>query len=229
MSPLSFVVIWTNPEIVENARKSGSRKKIRAETMSERDLRVLYDTLVDHFASSLTSVAQNPLGDEDDNVAHLYDVFDKDGSDMGVTKFKIMDDQKLSDLLDFPGGRPVIFAKFRHCDTMTTSWDTPEDRMWEEGGDHLQPLRLLWHQLCGVASLADSVFQRKGTTVPNRLLADDVGIGKTAQVMAMIAFLISVWYAEKEGKRRPPLIHQSKSLTGLSGVAFVGLVLTLIR
>jgi hypothetical protein len=29
--------------------------------------------------------------------------------------------------------------------------------------------------------------------------------------MAMIAFLISDWYAEKEGKRRPPLIRESKS------------------
>lgn len=179
--------------------------------MSESDLRALYDTLVDHFASSLTSVVQNPLSEEDDNVAGLYYVFDKDGSDMGVTKFKTMDDETLMDLLDFPGGRPALFAKYRHHDTMTTSWDTPEDRMWKEGGDSLQPLRLLWHQLCGVASLVDGMFQQKGATVPNRLLADDVGIGKSAQVMAMIAFLISDWYAEKEGKRRSPLICESKS------------------
>jgi hypothetical protein len=123
-------------------------------------------------------VVQNPSGEEDEDVADLYDVFDKDGSDMGVTKFKTMDDEKLMHLLDFPGGRPALFAKYRHHDTMTTSWDTLEDRMWEEGGDDLQPLRLLWHQPCGVALLADGVFQRKGTTVPNRLLADDVGIGR---------------------------------------------------
>lgn len=199
-------------ERVKTAMKQGSRTKIRPETMSEVDLQILYDTLVDHFTSSQTSVARNPLDDEDDDVAELYDIFDKDGSDMGVTKYRKMGDQELMDLLDFPEGRPILFAKFRHKDTMTTPWDKPSHKMWEEGGEELLPLRLLWHQLCGVASIVDGIFKPKGKRVRNRLLADDVGIGKSAQVMGVIAFLILVWYLEKKKAARPPIIQDSKCI-----------------
>jgi len=191
--------------------KSGSHKKIRADTMSERDLRLLYHTLVDHFATSQTSVSHNPLSEEDDDVAEFYDIFDKGGADMGVTRFRSMDDQSLMDLLDFPQGRPIMFAKFRHIDTTTTPWDSPEDEMWEGGGPGLRPLRLLWHQLCGIASLVDGVFQLRGKQVHNRLLADDVGIGKSAQIMGMVAFLILVWFVEEKGTTRPPIIANGES------------------
>lgn len=180
--------------------------------MSDRDLRLLYDTLVDHFASCQTSVDLNPVDEEDADVIDLYGIFDNAGTDMGVTKFRKDNDLKLMDLLDFPGGRPVLFAKYRHNDTMRTAWESPDDRIWDVGGEELQPLRLLWHQLCGVASLVDGIFQKPGIRVQNRLLADDVGIGKSAQVMGLIAFLILVWFREKEGKTRPPIIADGKLL-----------------
>ena len=174
--------------------------------MSDLDLKSLFATLVDHFASSQTSMVLNPLDEDNDDVADLYEIFDKDGTDMGVTKFRTVNDQELMKLLNFPEGRPVLFAKYRHKDTMTTAWDNPGHSMWRDGADDLQPLRLLWHQLCSVASFVDGVFQRHGKRVSNRLLADDVGIGKSAQVMGMIAFLILVWFVEKDGKPRPPII-----------------------
>lgn len=180
--------------------------------MSDLDLRCLFATLVDHFASTQTSMVRNPLDEDNDDIADLYEIFDKDGTDMGVTKFRKMNDQELMDLLDFPEGWPVLFAKYRHKDTMTTAWDNPNDSMWQDGADDLQPLRLLWHQLCGLASFIDGVFQRRGKRVNNRLLADDVGIGKSAQVMGMIAFLILVWFVEKDGKRRPPIIADRQLL-----------------
>lgn len=174
--------------------------------MSEIDLKHLYNTLVDHFTNSQTSVTQNPLDDEDNNVMDLYEIFDKDGADMGVSKYKNVDDKSLMTELGFSDGRPVLFSYYRHEDTAITPWDNPNHIMWEKGGEKLQPLRLLWHQLCGVASMVDSVFQPQGTHVRNRILADDVGIGKSAQVMAMIAFLILQWYVEKNQKARPPII-----------------------
>jgi hypothetical protein len=198
--------------IVEKAIKIGSRKKIRAETMSELDLRILFNTLVDHFTTSQMSVVQNPLDDEDNDVADLYDIFDKDGADMGVTKFRLVDNESLKCMLDFAEGCPILFAKYRHTDTMTTAWDNLDDMMWEDGDTELRPLRLLWHQLCGVASLVDGIFQMAGNRVDNRLLADDVGIGKSAQVMGMIAFLILVWFVEKKGTPRPPIIADGESL-----------------
>jgi hypothetical protein len=198
--------------IVEKAVKRGSRKKIRAETMSQMDLEVLYNTLVDHFTSTQTSVIQNPLDEGDNNVTDLYEIFDKDGADMGVSKYKTMGDETLMTDLDFSEGRPVLFAKYRHVDTMKTAWDNGEEDMWEKGGVGLKPLRLLWHQLCGVASIVDAVFQPLGTHVCNRILADDVGIGKSAQVMGVIAFLILHWYAERSQAARPPIIADGELL-----------------
>ena len=58
-----------------------------------------------------------------------------------------------------------------------------------EGGEQLEPLRLLWHQMCGIVTIADDIFQKRGSKVANKLLVDDVGIGKLAQVMGLIAFL----------------------------------------
>jgi hypothetical protein len=45
-----------------------------------------------------------------------------------------------------------------------------------------------------------------------RILADDVGIRKLAQVMVMITFFIMAWYCENDGKNRPPIIADGESL-----------------
>lgn len=44
--------------------------------------------------------------------------------------------------------------------------------------------------------------------VPGMVLADAVGIGKTAQVMGLIALTQQVYMAEQEAKTRPPLIGE---------------------
>lgn len=195
---------------VESARSKGNRKKIRSETMTAYDLRQLYATLVDHFSTTDVSDAQNPLDDNDDDVTHLYGVFEEKGNDMGVTKYKSKDEAELRRLLQFPDGRPPQFAKYRHPDSTQSSWDDPKNKVWSEGGEGYKPLELLWHQLCGIATIADDIFQKRGQTVLNKLLADDVGIGKSAQIMGVIAFLFVVYFAEKEGHSRPPLIDDSE-------------------
>ena len=77
--------------------------------MSDLDLKSIFATLVNHFASSQTSMVLNPLNEDDDDVADLYEIFDKDGTDMGVTKFRTVNDQELMKLLNFPEGRLVLF------------------------------------------------------------------------------------------------------------------------
>ena len=61
------------------------------------------------------------------------------------------------------------------------------------------------------ASFVDGVFQRRGKRLNNRLLPEDVGIAKSAQVMGMIAFLILVWFVEKDGKRQGPGENQGQN------------------
>ena len=70
------------------------------------DLKQLYATLVDHFSSMDMSDVQNPLADDDDDVADLYDIFEVGGDDMRVTKFKAKNKEELRELLVFPDRRP---------------------------------------------------------------------------------------------------------------------------
>lgn len=55
-----------------------------------------------------------------------------------------------------------------------------------------EKLRLRWHQLVGVASILDRCFFDEITpNPPGVLLADDVGLGKTLQVMGVISMIMS--------------------------------------
>jgi len=43
----------------------------------------------------------------------------------------------------------------------------------------------------------------------NICLSDDVGHGKSTQIMGFIAFIITVWYAQRDNDRLPPIISAS--------------------
>lgn len=58
----------------------------------------------------------------------------------------------------------------------------------------MQPLSLLWHQHVSIASIIEKIWQTDNiNSVPGVLLADEVGVGKTAQVIGTIAFMINVY------------------------------------
>ena len=81
-----------------------------------------------------------------------------------------------------------------------------------DGGEGMQALGLLWHQLVGVASMANKVWSSECTDLAyGMLLADEVGVGKTAQVMGFIAFTQLVYQLEQQGKAHPPLLHKYES------------------
>jgi hypothetical protein len=69
--------------------------------------------------------------------------------------------------------------------------------------------------MCGVTAIIDKIWTKDKASVPGILLADAVGLGKTAQIMAVIAMIIQIWMAEKRGMEgsqevRPPLIGKLK-------------------
>jgi len=174
--------------------------------MDESDLENLYSILADHFKELSEQERTVDVGVLLEN--DLEGVFGEDGDDMGVTAYKDKTYEELSTLLGFPEGRPPLFSKFRSKDTTINSWDDPvESSKWTQGGEGLQPLTLKWHQLCGVASMVDKMFVQEQDSGTNVCLADDVGLGKSAQIMAFIAFLITVWYSERDlSTARPPIV-----------------------
>jgi len=195
------------PLLADKANKRGRKKKIVASTMNEGDLEILYAILADHFKE--LSEQEQPERTEDVLLTgkDLEGVFGEGSDDMGVTAFKDKTYEELSMLLGFPEGRPPLFAKFRSKDPTINSWDDPDELpKWTQGGEGLQPLTLKWHQLCGVAAMVEKLFVQLGDGT-NVCLADDVGLGKSAQIMAFITFLIIVWFSEKDPTRpRPPIV-----------------------
>ncbi|KAH7918095.1 hypothetical protein BV22DRAFT_1051967 [Leucogyrophana mollusca] len=135
--------------------------------------------------------------------------------DMGVEDFHQMNDEQLATLLAFPNNRPALFAEFRsklgHC-----AWESKliSDTFVATNPD-VTPLGLLWHQMCGIAAIASKVWSDKLAPMPGLLVADDVGVGKTALTMGMIALVISVWITEAQTKvGRPPLLEKLPYFAG---------------
>jgi hypothetical protein len=129
-------------------------------------------------------------------------------NDLGVDNFRSLDDTALNRLLNFPDGRPALFARFRSL-SRKSAWDDGAEKDFVEGNPDMQPLSLLWHQRVGIASIVEKIWQKDITnTVPGILLADEVGVGKTAQVMGSIAFMIDQYWAHQiaSAKAVSPLI-----------------------
>jgi hypothetical protein len=65
------------------------------------------------------------------------------------------------------------------------------------------------------------MFVQEGGIVTNVLLADNVGLGKSAQIMAFIAFLVIIWYSEKDSENpQPPIVGVLPSHCGSLGLVF---------
>jgi hypothetical protein len=92
-------------------------------------------------------------------------------------------------------------------DMTVNSWDDPEESAkWTQGGNRLTPLALKWHQLCSVTPMVDKMFVQPHSCRMNICLPDDVGPRKSAQIMALITFLLTVWFAKVEEHPKLPSI-----------------------
>ncbi|KAG2063203.1 hypothetical protein BDR04DRAFT_1164116, partial [Suillus decipiens] len=121
-------------------------------------------------------------------------------NDLGVDEFKNLNDVALNHLLQFPDGRPALFAEFR-SKTRKCSWDNDASKDFVKSNSDMVPLSLLWHQRVGVAAIVDKIWQPAvsppAVDVPGILIADEVGVGKTALVMGTIAFTIDAYWVEQ--------------------------------
>lgn len=110
--------------------------------------------------------------------------------DLGIGEESGMDDETLAARLGFIKNRlPVQFNRQRH-QMGITRWSNPTD-FEGTSPEHLKPLSLHWHQLAGIHSIIRNTFTAEPDTdrCTGMLLCDEVGLGKTALVIATIAFL----------------------------------------
>jgi hypothetical protein len=184
---------------------------LKADLANEAEVTSTWAMFVDHFAApenfeSITLPEGDPLAD--------IDILDAEHTDIGVSKMKSKSEGELMNILGFREGRPAHWAKLKCDDPAITSWEAGYETKYEltqEGKpkDGMARLSLLWHQMVGIASMADKAWTLNETTsMPGFILADDVGVGKTAQVMGFIALVQQIWTIERGdvGGTRPPLL-----------------------
>lgn len=129
--------------------------------------------------------------------------------DLSVEDYGHLNDEALDALLSLSDGNPAMFNPTRYVDASRNLWDYPN--LHE---NHVN-LSLLWHQKVGVATLVEHFWAPKDIGHGHQtgmILADEVGVGKTAQLMAFLAFLLE----RVMSKAIPPIIRKHISINPFS-------------
>lgn len=176
------------------------------ELATEEEISTLINLYHEYFSVDDNEEDEQPIPDVSASKQQLNDL----GGDFGMEVEGQMPPDALAFALGFKSRHlPRLFNTFRHRDGISP-WDQVElfrDRNFDSLPDFLTSSFLHWHQLAGVHSIARNTF----TTSPRSkdsvgmLIGDEVGLGKTAQAIAFIAFLCqNIWL--QDNKLPPPKI-----------------------
>ncbi|KAG6871948.1 hypothetical protein C0995_014639 [Termitomyces sp. Mi166 len=137
------------------------------------------------------------------------------GGDFGVEVESSMKAVQLAISLGFTGGLPPVFVSYRHR-TGANIWD--DSHLFDNADADLKQgllsrFSLHWHQLAGVHSMVRTVFTKEPGLSDSlgMLIGDEVGLGKTAQSVALIAFFNLVISAQKNKRTLPRVIRKLDS------------------
>ncbi|KAI6111419.1 P-loop containing nucleoside triphosphate hydrolase protein [Pisolithus sp. B1] len=169
--------------------------------------------------SKYTRLMLEQLAKEDD-VSDLEAMYlrlaNRADTDLGVEEESSLGQEKLEYLLCFPHGRPSLFNDATHHNGFTPWQDA---NTFQESPADLDPLKLRWHQLVGVkASIRMSFLaqpQLESKSGGGLLIADEVGLGKTAQQIAFNAFVNQVAELQTSSGALPPAIAGTPFYCGL--------------
>ncbi|KAG2355244.1 hypothetical protein BDR07DRAFT_1493393 [Suillus spraguei] len=188
-------------------RKRGAQRARKVKTASliaAGDVEEIWALYVQLFETEPGQL--EPVQDEEDLENSGKAAWLEQSEDLGVDGWREMDNDKLNHLLQFPGGKPALFAEFRSKRGLCT-WDEASTSKFVEENDDMEPLSLLWHQCVGVATIMDKIWSatKSDDEVPGILIADEVGVGKTALTMGLIAFVIDAFWVQDvtAGRGRP--------------------------
>ncbi|RDB19056.1 Transcription regulatory protein SNF2 [Hypsizygus marmoreus] len=121
--------------------------------------------------------------------------------------------------LGFKTGLPMVFNTLRDRSGLSP-WDDPTpfaDPNPDPMPENFSKMRLHWHQLAGTHSIVRSVFTKGSNPhTTGVLVGDEVGLGKTAQAITLIAFLNQVIWLQSETTRKPPRMLADRQYLGES-------------
>ena len=132
------------------------------------------------------------------------------GGDFGMEEEAKMTPASLALSLGYRTGLPPSFNVVRDRSGLTP-WDKPDvfSRVNIDSlPDNLTKLRLHWHQLAGNHSIIRSVLSKvpDSSHVIGVLVADEVGLGKTAQAIAVLAFFMQAVFLQEAKKKLPRIL-----------------------
>jgi SNF2 family DNA or RNA helicase len=181
---------------------------VLSESASESDILLIYGEYDSWFGS------QNDDSDDLMLEEPVIPVFSSKGAtpDSGIEAERHMSYSALSTCLDFEDGVPFLFNDLRD-NAGEHAWSPEFAELHAARSSSLEPFHLLHHQLVGVHAILRRFLSSKpiadGTL--GVLLADDVGIGKTIQSAAVIAFLAEIPVKIKRGLAIPPFLREFSS------------------
>ena len=172
---------------------------------TEEDVSDLLNLYHEYFDQDLEEEEEPPISDALPENQKLNNC----GGDFGMEEEASMTPSTLAISLGYRTGIPAHFNIIRDRSGLTP-WDDPKpfsNLDLDALPENVTQLRLHWHQLAGTHSIMRSILSADSN--PSRVLgilvADEVGLGKTAQAISVIAFLMQAVFLQR-GKRRLPRI-----------------------
>jgi len=175
------------------------------------DVTSLHQTYDEYFDGGLDDEVEAPIPEVVDFGSTMKAIDCDFGMEMEASMSWEMLDQRL-------GLRKGVFPSFnshRHRSGISP-WDDEKPFMLSADDSipsHLSILKLHWHQVAGIHSILRSIFStdQSHPQVSSILVGDEVGLGKTAQTIGLIAYLNYVIYLQEHKKPLPPIISMSLS------------------
>lgn len=182
-----------------SSKKAKSFKSL-ATRQDIRELKMLYH---EYFQHDGDDDDDEPIITESESLINLNDV---EGGDLGVEEESSMPPDTLAYRLGFVRqSLPHQFNTERHPSGVSL-W---QESSWKSA-KQLEKVKLHWHQLAGVHSVIRNSFSSKedsdDASLSGMLISDEVGLGKTALAITVIAFLNQVLSLMAKGERLPPIL-----------------------
>jgi SNF2 family DNA or RNA helicase len=175
---------------------------------TEEDVSDLINLYHEYFDQDLEEEDEPPISDALPENQKLNNC----GGDFGMEEESGMTPSSLAISLGYRSGIPATFNPIRDRSGLTP-WDDPtpfSNLKLDALPDNLTQIRLHWHQLAGTHSIMRSILSPNPnpSSVLGILIADEVGLGKTAQAISVIAFFMQAVFLQKTKRKLPRILSK---------------------
>ncbi|KAF8750282.1 aortic smooth muscle cell differentiation [Rhizoctonia solani] len=173
-----------------NSEEAGKTSKPKVKSAqgapTEAEMQAAYAYYLEEYCHGIGSLDESELPVLESGITGLHNL--AEGShDIGVAHLMSFSAKHLWNLLGLPGANQFPFAEPGANNTLNSSTSQHKTRAVP-----------FWHQLVGTLKILEGAFtQRTGTCAQPALLCDNVGLGKTVQIIGVISML-EHYYKQQE-------------------------------